>query len=127
MFTCKAFAFDRDGTVTWGSPPGPIKKEYLLELRKLGYDIGGSGGQLPEEQYSNWGKQGIKPDFAVFKGDLSTLKRKYKSVIHVGDDVTDRQVARNSGFGYMTPEEFVAWIRKKMAKKYLKKKANGNF
>lgn len=109
------FAFDRDGTLIWGNPPGPIVKEHLLQTRKLGYDIGGSGGQPSDEQYSNWKNNGIKPDFTVYKPELSSLKKRYVKVTQVGDDILDKKIAADCGFDYMTPEQFVSWIRKKIA------------
>lgn len=118
----KAFAFDRDGTLEWGNPPGPVKREHLIELRRLGYDIGGSGSQLPEEQYANWRNHGIEPDFAVFKSDLRTLSTRYESITHVGDDISDKEISRNAGFDYFTPYEFVLWIRRKIAKIYRKRR-----
>jgi len=114
----KAFAFDRDGTLIWGNPPGPIDKIHLLELRKLGYSIGGSGGQLAEEQYRNWKDQEIEPDFIVYKPDLKTIKNRYKSITHIGDDISDKKIAKDAGLNYMLPEEFVIWIRKEIAKRH---------
>jgi len=112
----KAFAFDRDGTLEWGNPPGPVKKHHLIFLKQLGYQIGGSGGQAEGEQYSNWKSNGIDPDFVVFKSDIYTLKPRYSKIIHIGDDITDRKVANRHKLGYMKPDEFVKWIRARTAK-----------
>jgi hypothetical protein len=108
----EAFAFDRDRTLEWGNPSGPTTKEHLLKLRDLGYAIGGSGGQSPEEQMENWRGSGIEPDFMVNKMDLSVLNQRYKAVTHVGDDVTDKEIAESTGANYITPEEFVNWIER---------------
>lgn len=106
----KVYAFDRDATLVWGNPPGPITKEHLLRLRELVYTIGGSGGQLPEEQYRDRRENGIEPDFAVHKANLATLKHRYGSIIHVGDAEDDRAYAETAGIGYMKPEEFVTHV-----------------
>jgi len=108
----KVYAFDRDGTLVWGDPAGPITKKHLLRMRELGHKIGGSGGQFPEEQYRNWCANGIEPDFAVHKKDLGVLKDKYKFVTHVGDAEDDKFYAAHFGIGYMAPQEFVAWLKK---------------
>jgi hypothetical protein len=106
----KAFAFDRDGTLEWGNPPGPITREQLERTRALGYAIGGSGGQVAEEQERNWRENEIEPDFLVYKGDLSSLSEKFTEFTHVGDAEDDINWARMAGARYMRPEEFIAWL-----------------
>ncbi len=108
----QALAFDRDGTLMWGNPPGPISPEHLRKARRLGWAIGGSGGQEPEEQRGNWQAHGLEPDFAVHKRDLATLKAQYETVTHIGDALDDRQRAELAGVGYMFPHHFVTWLAK---------------
>ncbi len=112
----KAFCFDRDGTLYWGNPKGPIKKCHLISLKKIGYDTGAAGGQLAEEQYKDWKQEGITPDFVFFKGDIYNLKNRYEKVIHVGNDITDKEVASRAKFGFMEPEQFLIWLRQKLSK-----------
>jgi len=106
----KAFAFDRDGTLEWGNPPGPITREHLEKVRSLGYAIGGAGGQAVEEQRRNWEENGIKPDFVVYKGDLPSLRGRFTEFTHVGDKEDDINWAQKAGAWYMAPREFVAWL-----------------
>lgn len=108
----QVYTFDRDGTLIWGNPIGPIKKCHLLKMRKLGYIIGGSGGQEPREQYRNWRENGVEPSFAFKKRNLDTLKTKYEFVVHVGDNEDDKFYAKSFGINYMTPQEFIAWLNK---------------
>ncbi len=112
----KAFSFDRDGTLIWGRPKGPIKESHLLKVRKLGYEIGGAGGQLIKEQYRDWKNAGVIPDFVLFKGDIYRLENKYEKVVHVGDDITDKKIADKAGFYYMSPGRFITWLREKLSK-----------
>ena len=111
----KAYAFDRDGTLAWGSPPGPVTRAHLLMLKRLGYAIGGSGGQSPEEQYKNWRDNGVDPDFVVHKRGLHTLKGRFECVVHVGDSEDDRRSAESAGFGYMKPEEFILSLQSSLS------------
>ncbi len=107
----KAYAFDRDGTLAWGDPPGPISCNHILRLRKLGHAIGGSGGQPLEERYQNWRDNGVEPDFAVHKAlDMTTLR--YDVVVHVGDADDDSGCARSAGIGYMDTKDFLVWFEK---------------
>jgi len=106
----KAFAFDRDGTLEWGNPPGSITREHLERTRALGYAIGGSGGQVAEEQERNWRENGIEPDFLVHKANLPFLRGRFTELTHVGDTEDDLNWARKAGAHYMRPEEFVAWL-----------------
>ncbi|GIX48334.1 MAG: hypothetical protein KatS3mg131_2545 [Candidatus Tectimicrobiota bacterium] len=107
-----ALAFDRDGTLVWGTPAGPITPEHLRKARRLGWAIGGSGGQAPEEQQSQWQAHGLQPDFVVHKRDLASLKARYDTVVHIGDAPDDRTAAAAAGVGYMAPPHFVAWLEK---------------
>jgi len=109
----KAFAFDRDGTLEWGNPPGPITKGHLGRTRALGYAIGGSGGQAAQEQERNWQENRSKPDFVVYKGDLPSLRGRFTELTHVGDREDDLNWARKAGARYMTPGEFMTWLESK--------------
>jgi len=106
----RAFAFDRDGTLEWGDPPGPITREHLERTRALGYAIGGSGGQAPEEQERNWQEKGIEPDFLVHKANLPSLGGRFTELTHVGDAEDDLNWARKAGARYITPQGFLDWL-----------------
>jgi len=108
----KAIGFDRDGTLWYGDPPGPITKEHLERAGKKDYIIGGSSGQTVEEQQRQWRENGLEPSFVVTKSELPSLKNKFDELIHVGDDRDDAEWAQKAGAHYMTPSQFIQWLDK---------------
>ena len=108
----KAFAFDRDGTLEWGNPQGPITKEHLEKMRSLGYLIGGSGGQPSSDQSERWREHRIEPDFTVHKENLPEIRAKFSELTHVGDTQDDVEWAKKAKANFMYPDEFIVWLEK---------------
>lgn len=100
-------SYDKDGTLAWGKPPGPITKEKLEEERAKGSIIGGASSRPPREQLVSWQEAGIPPDFVVNKVDLAQLKVEFEAneYIHVGDDGTDKYSAKRARFKFLYAQE----------------------
>jgi SAM-dependent methyltransferase len=108
----KAIGFDRDGTLWYGDPPGPITKEHLKKAKAKGYVIGGSSGQSAQEQERQWRENNLEPNFVVTKSELPRLKDRFTKLIHVGDAQDDAEWAEKAGAHYMAPGQFIQWLNK---------------
>lgn len=103
----RVFSFDRDNCLQpWG---GPITRETLIKLKRLDCIIGTGGGATADEQRSQWQEWGIEPDFAFTKGDLGKLREMYPDteITHIGDDLTDKVIAQQFNYTYLTPAQFM--------------------
>jgi len=107
-------AFDVDGTMSWGSPPGPITPELLKALKAERHLIVGASGHAPEFQVKEFADRGIALDACPTKSleGLRKVKEEFKAdrYILVGDSPTDRETALDAGYEHMTPVQFLAQI-----------------
>ena len=100
-------AFDVDGTLEVGNPPGPIKLSKLKRLKEFGLIVGIVGsfkkvkGVLPNLDFYYPGHP-HKPKY------LREIRERYNPAlaIYVGDEEADRLAALNAGFIYVRPEDF---------------------
>ena len=101
-------SIDRDGVLAWGNPPGPVTAEHIRKLKEKGYIVGTGGGAGGREQEAQWLANGVKPDFALSKGELPSLRTKYpdSSLVHV-----DNEPVVVVGFKVISPEELLEWVK----------------
>ena len=99
-------AFDVDGTLTCGSPPGPIEPRLLRELKKAGFTVGIVGN------YERALKVVAGLDFYLegdpFKAEnLARVASAFKPclAIYVADLPSDREAALKAGFIYVSPRD----------------------
>ena len=100
-------AFDVDGTLEVGNPPGPIKLSELKRLKELGLVVGIVGAfekvkRIISDLEFYYPGHPHKPKY------LKEIKERYNPVIaiYVGDDDADRVAALSSGFIYVRPEDY---------------------
>lgn len=100
-------AFDVDGTLEVGSPPGPIRLEAVRRLKERGLIVGIVGAKEKVEA----ALRGL--DFYM-GGDphkernLRELAARYRPAlaIYVADRPSDREAALKAGFCYVRPDDF---------------------
>jgi len=100
-------AFDVDGTLECGKPPGPIKLERVRVLKEAGFTIGIVGARervipkLPNLDFYFSGDP-HKPEW------LKAVKDQFKPLlaIYVADLPSDRKAALRLGFSYICPKDF---------------------
>jgi hypothetical protein len=101
-------AFDVDGTLECGNPPGLIKIETVKRLKERGFIVGIIGAYKKVQQHIN------NLDFYL-SGDphkpenLRKVHETYKPTfcIYVADLPSDRVAALENGFSYIKSEDFV--------------------
>jgi len=110
-------AFDVDGVLIWGNPPGMISSDVLKGLKAQGHLIIGASGHIIEMQIKEFEEQGIKLDACPGK-NVETLKKvknelKAQRYILIGDTSLDETVAKLAGYEYMSPIQFLSWLEGK--------------
>jgi len=99
-------AFDVDGTLACGSPPGPIKPELLVRLKEAGFIVGIVGNYeraLSEARGLDFYLEGDP-----FKAEnLARVASAFKPclAIYVADLPSDREAALKAGFIYVSPRD----------------------
>ena len=108
----KLISFDIDGTLEVGDPPGEITMEMVRRLQDLGYLIGSCSDRTVGEQQRIWRDHGIEVEFTVLKHRLETVKEQFPAEehYHVGDTETDRRVALQAGFSFLSVGDAVAGL-----------------
>lgn len=104
-------AFDCDGTLQWGSPPGPVTLAMLEALEAMGYtvvvisDSGNCEGK--------WRLRDPYPQTLRYVG-LRKNKERYglARCVYVSDNPGDDFQAAWAGCAYMRPEELAAHFGK---------------
>lgn len=101
-------AFDVDGTLECGGPPGIIKIETIKRLKEKGFIVGIVGAYKKVQRHINnldfyFGGDPHKPE------NLRKVRETYKPAfcIYVADLPSDRVAALRNGFSYIKPEDFV--------------------
>lgn len=105
----KLISFDIDGTLTFGSPPGAISVERILQEKALGHLVGSASDRTVTDQRELWKKWGLEPDFIVLKHRLEDLRLQFQAgeYLHVGDGEMDRFFAERAGFGFQLPADYM--------------------
>mgnify|MGYP001770713552 CR=1 FL=1 len=105
------FAFDCDGTLAWGNPPGPVTPAMLDALKAMGYtvviisDSGNCEGKgWPRDPYPQ----------PLRHAGLRNNKERYGlgRCVYVSDNPGDDARAALAGCEYMRPEELAAHFGK---------------
>ncbi|MEA2033150.1 MAG: HAD family hydrolase [Euryarchaeota archaeon] len=100
-------AFDVDGTLECGEPPGIIKIETVKRLKEKGFIVGIVGAYKKVQRHIS------HLDFYL-SGDphkpenLKKVRETYKPAfcIYVADLPSDKVAALKNGFSYIKPEDF---------------------
>jgi len=108
------FAFDVDGTTSWGSPPGPITPDLLKSLKSQRHIIVGASGHLRPWQVREFADRGIELDACPMKNseELRKIKEELRAdrYILIGDSPIDQEIASSAGYEYMTPLQFLHFL-----------------
>jgi len=111
------YAWDIDGVLNWGSPPGPVAPEILKNLKTQGHFIVGASGHVIEMQIKEFKERGIELDACPTKNPeaLREVRESFKALryILIGDAPIDKEVASKAGYEYMTPIQFLSWLEGK--------------
>lgn len=100
-------AFDIDGTLEIGEPPGPVPMAMVRRAQELGYLVGSCSDRPAGWQRLTWERAGIEPDFAVLKHLLERARAGHEAVAytHVAVSDRDRHYADIAGFGFVSAYE----------------------
>lgn len=100
-------AFDIDGTLEIGEPPGPVPLGMVRRARELGYLVGSCSDRPAGWQRLTWERFGIAPDFTVLKHLLERARTQHDvpEYIHVAVSDRDRRYAELAGFVFVSAYE----------------------
>lgn len=109
------FAFDRDATVSVGTPPGPVPLEYVEHLAHgTHHEVYATGNQMLRKEAEIPGVA----DIAENTGDIRRISRRQGLKMvrnHVDADryvvVDDVDVSDVEGYRYYSPERFYVAVR----------------
>ena len=103
-------AFDIDGTLEVGEPPGPIPLAMVRRAQELGYLVGSCSDRPAGWQRLTWEQAGITPDFAVLKHLMERARTQHEAseYIHVAVSERDRHYAELAGFGFVSSYDVAA-------------------
>jgi hypothetical protein len=95
-------AFDIDGTLEVGEPPGPVPLAMVRRAQELGYLVGSCSDRPAGWQRMTWEQAGIAPDFVVLKHLLERVHSQHEAdeYVHVAVSERDRHYAELAGFGF---------------------------
>jgi hypothetical protein len=96
-------SFDIDGTMTFGSPPGPIAADVALTLIGQGCVVGVASDWPRSQQARLWEAHGEEVAFIGGKHHLPEVKERFgaERYVHVGDTEVDERYARIAGFEFV--------------------------
>lgn len=100
----RLLAFDIDGTLEVGEPPGPIPLAMVRRAQELGYLVGSCSDRPAGWQRMTWEQAGITPDFTVLKHLMERARTQHEAeeYTHIAVSDRDRHYAELAGFGFVS-------------------------
>jgi phosphoglycolate phosphatase-like HAD superfamily hydrolase len=103
-------SFDIDGTMEFGSPPGPIPVELVSRVAALGHIVGCASDRTRSDQEATWRAHGIDLAFLGGKHHLHDVRARFRAdhYWHIGDTDVDAHFARIAGFEFVRMDALAA-------------------
>jgi hypothetical protein len=101
-------SFDIDGTMEFGSPPGPIAAALVQAIAKLGHVVGSGSDRTRSDQTGLWEACGVDVQFVGGKHHLREVRERFPAdrYVHIGDTDVDAHFAKVAGFDFFWSHQF---------------------